>query len=109
MSVPTAVLNSSAVVTEIQEALDQLMDYRPPYPSQMMVKMSDLFSRLKLVGSKSEFSFKMELDELQNELVKLCQDSFLDLEVRLQILEIIELRSFGWKPNKSTLSISSKN
>ena len=100
MSNSSAVLNPSAVVTEFQEVLDELMDYRAPYPAQMMVKMSDLCSRLKLAGSKLEFSFKMELDELQNELVKLCQDSYLDLEVRLQILEIIELRSFGWKPNK---------
>jgi len=100
MSDPSAVLNPSAVVTEFQELLDELMDYRAPYPSQMMVKMSDLCSRLKLAGSKLESSFKMELDELQNELVKLCQDSSLDLEVRLQILEIIELRSFGWKANK---------
>ena len=100
MSNPSAVLNPSAVVTEFQEVLDELMDYRAPYPSQITVKLSDLCSRLKLAGSKLEFSFKMEIDELQNELVKLCQDSSLDLEVRLQILEIIELRSFGWKPNK---------
>ena len=97
---PSAVGTPSTVIPEFQELLDQLMDYRGSYPNQMMIKMSDLCSRLRLAGSELEFSNKVELDELQNELVKLCQDSFLDLEVRLQILEIIELRSFGWKPNK---------
>ena len=97
---PSAVGTPSTVIPEFQELLDQLMDYRGSYPNQMMIKMSDLCSRLKLVGSELELSNKVELDELQNELVKLCQDSFLDLEVRLQILELIELRSFGWKPNK---------
>ena len=90
----------TTVITDFQELLDQLMDYRPPYPKQMMIKMSALCSRLKSAGSRLEYSFKEELDELQNELVKLCQDSVLDLEVRLQILEIIELRSFGWTSNR---------
>ena len=90
----------STVITEFQEVLDQLMDYRPPYPKELMIKMSELCSRLQTTGSKLEHSFKEELNELQNELVKLCQDSDLDLEVRLQILEIIELRSFGWTSNR---------
>ena len=90
----------SAVITEFQGVLDQLMDCRVPYPARTTIKISDLCSRLKLAGSKLELSFKKELDELQNEFVKICQDSGLDLEVRLQILEIIELRSFGWKPNR---------
>ena len=98
--IPSAVGTPSTVIPEFQELLDQLMDYRGSYPNQMMIKMSDLCSRLKLAGSELELTNKVELDELQNELVKLCQDSFLDLEVRLQILELIELRSFGWKPNK---------
>jgi len=90
----------STVITEFQEVLDQLMDYRPPYPKELMIKMSDLCTRLKIAGSKLENSLKEELDELQNELVMLCQDSNLDLEVRLQILESIELRSFGWTSNR---------
>jgi len=90
----------STVITEFQEVLDQLMDYRPPYPKELMIKMSDLCTRLKIAGSKLENSFKEELDGLQNELVMLCQDSNLDLEVRLQILESIELRSFGWTSNR---------
>jgi len=94
------ILNPSTVISEFQELLDQLPDVRAPCPSQMMFRMSDLCSRLKIVGSQLETSFKVELDELQNELVRLCQESFLDLELRLQILEIVELRSFGWKSNK---------
>merc|ERR1719508_230156 len=44
---------------------------------------------------------KEQLDQVQEELTRLCQDATLDLELRLQLLELIELRTLGWETSES--------
>merc|ERR1719186_1471725 len=44
---------------------------------------------------------KEQLDQVQEGLTRLCQDATLDLELRLQLLELIELRTLGWETSES--------
>merc|ERR1719186_1122567 len=44
---------------------------------------------------------KEQLDQVQEGLTRLCQDATLELELRLQLLELIELRTLGWKTSES--------
>lgn len=59
-----------------------------------------LFSSSKLVGSKLEQLLRRNWTKLQNELVKLCQDSDLDLEWDFKFLRLWGHRSFGWTSNR---------
>merc|ERR1719186_1232824 len=46
---------------------------------------------------------KEQLDQVQEGLTRLCQDATLELEMelRLQLLELIELRTLGWETSES--------
>merc|ERR1719186_398010 len=44
---------------------------------------------------------KEQLDQVQEGLTRLCQDATLELELRLQLLELIELRTLGWETSES--------
>merc|ERR1719466_46630 len=44
---------------------------------------------------------KEQLDQVQVGLTRLCQDATLELELRLQLLELIELRTLGWETSES--------
>eukprot|EP00092_Neocalanus_flemingeri_P090334 GFUD01114412.1.p1 GENE.GFUD01114412.1~~GFUD01114412.1.p1 ORF type:complete len:283 (+),score=114.14 GFUD01114412.1:59-907(+) len=82
--------------------LDQLLPLLSsgPYSSSTLSLLAALCTELKLVGPKLERSDKDKLDTLQALLTKICQDRDLDLVLRLQVLEVIELRTLGWKSNE---------
>ena len=61
--------------------------------------MSQLCRGLKKVGHRLEADHSEKLEELQMYLIEICKDSAVDITVRLDILEIIELRSLGWSSN----------
>merc|ERR1711936_1368948 len=67
-----------------------------------LVASYTLFSlkNLKIQGPRLDKEYKQEMDKVQVELVRLCQMQQVDLAVRLQMLELIELRSLGWKANQ---------
>ena len=62
--------------------------------------MSFLCTELKAVGPLLDTNNKDKLDILQIFLTKICQVTELDLVLRLQVLEMIELRTLGWKTNE---------
>jgi len=72
---------------------------RPPYSQSSLDQLGSLCKGLVRVGGQLERNNPYALNQLQGLLTNLCQDSSLDIVLRLQILEVIELRSLGWKPN----------
>ena len=54
---------------------------------------------LREVGPCLEEGHAPTLDSLQALLTALCQDRALDMVLRLALLEVVELRSLGWKSN----------
>ena len=61
--------------------------------------MSNLCVGLKKVGHLLEAEHSEKLDRLQGFLTEICKDSAVDITLRLNILEIIELRSLSWCSN----------
>ena len=61
--------------------------------------MSQLCLGLKKVGHLLEAEYSEKLDQLQMFLTEICQDSAVEISLRLNILEIIELRSLSWRSN----------
>ena len=48
-----------------------------------------------------EANYKSKLDSLQTLLMELCKDETLELVLRLKVLEVIELRTMGWRASSS--------
>ena len=48
-----------------------------------------------------EANYKSKLDSLQTLLTELCKDETLELVLRLKVLEVIELRTMGWRASSS--------
>ena len=48
-----------------------------------------------------EANYKSKLDTLQTLLTELCKDETLELVLRLKVLEVIELRTMGWRASSS--------
>jgi len=72
---------------------------RPPFSQSTLDKLGSLCKGLVTVGQQLERNNPYALNRLQVLLTNLCQDSSLDIVLRLQLLEVIELRSLGWKPD----------
>ena len=73
----------------------------PPFPPSTLATVSEQCTLIKQYGRQLEETEKEQLDQIQEELARLCQYSSLHLELRLQLLELIELRSLGWESNES--------
>jgi len=58
-----------------------------------------LNAALKVYGENIETDNKANMDKYQVTLREACKNPELDLVARLQLLEIIEMRSVKWKPN----------
>jgi len=85
-------------VLELLSTLVPLLS-RPPFSSSTLEKLGSLCKGLVKVGGHLERTNPSALSRLQVLLTNLCQDSSLDIVLRLQLLEVIELRSLGWKPD----------
>ena len=48
-----------------------------------------------------EANYKSKLDTLQTLLTELCKDETVELVLRLKVLEVIELRTMGWRASSS--------
>lgn len=65
-------------------------------------QLYQLCKSLKLMGQELDKEHKENMEKVQSELINLCQNIELDLEVRLMMLEIIELRSSAWELDEKT-------
>ena len=53
--------------------------------------MFSILSQLKEAGAQLEEEHRQDMDRVQEELIKLCQNREEDLEIRLMMLEILEV------------------
>jgi len=56
-----------------------------------------LCSGLQHLGAALEKEMPEKLDRLQGVMATLCADPSVDIQLRLQLLETLELRSLGWR------------
>jgi len=56
-----------------------------------------LCSGLQHLGAALEKELPEQLDRLQGLMATLCADPSVDIQLRLQLLETLELRSLGWR------------
>merc|ERR1712025_27505 len=63
--------------------------------------LSTFCLEVKTVGPKLDEKYKEKMDIMQTLLTKICQDTQLNLELRLQVLEVIELRTLNWVSNET--------
>merc|ERR1719204_2746652 len=62
-----------------------------------LAQLSSLSVGLRQVGHLLEKNHGEALDCLHLQLINVCQDPSVDVVLRLQLLEIIELRTLGWQ------------
>lgn len=92
---------SSSLISSIKEAFDELRNHQKPYPMITLMKLSSLCVELKAEGHALDTNNPEDMEKIKDDLIKYCQDpGITQLELRLQMLEIIELRELGWKTNK---------
>jgi len=91
-------ISTTSVLVQLDNMLPLLAS--GPYSSSTLSKLAALCTGLKAVGPLLDINHKDKLDILQILLTKICQDTELDLVLRLQVLEVIELRTLGWKSNE---------
>lgn len=84
---------ATTLLTSLTSLLPQLTS--PHFPPSTLAIVSEQYTLIKQYGRQLEETEKEQLNQMQEELARLCQDSSLDLELRLQLLEWIELRSLG--------------
>ena len=68
-----------------------------PAAPAALAQLPLLCSGLQHHGAALEADSSAQLDRLQAALVQLCSDTGLDIQLRLQLLEVLELRSHGWR------------
>merc|ERR1712025_250289 len=61
--------------------------------------MGNLCSGMKVAGHLLEMNYREKMDMMQTVMTKICQDRQVDLSIRLQVLEIVELRTLDWTSN----------
>merc|ERR1719147_664635 len=72
-----------------------------PYSDSTLTNLSTLCMEVKSVGPQLDEKHKEKMDIMQTLLTKICQDTQLNLELRLQVLEVIELRTLSWVSNET--------
>jgi len=67
------------------------------YTENVLEMLPQLCEGLKKVGHLLEANYKDKLDQLQHVLTEFCKDGTINMVLRLRVLEIIELRTMGWR------------
>ena len=90
--------SSNISVPSVISSIDQLLPLLAcgPYSSSTLSKLANICVDIKAVGPLLDSYDKDKMDTLHTLLTKICQDSQLDVLLRLQVLEVIELRTLGW-------------
>jgi len=86
-----------------RQVLEILDIYSSPLPRTfdrgVLTNLEGLTVSLKALGSRFEARHKELVERLQVCFTSLCQDKCIEVRLRLQLLEVIELRSLGWVSN----------
>jgi len=94
---------SNISVPSVISRLDQLVPLLAcgPYSSSTLSNLASLCVDMKAVGPLLDNYNKGKMDTMHTLLTKICQDSQLDVLLRLQVLEVIELRTLGWERSEA--------
>jgi len=94
-------MTSAAATTVLSTLTSLLSQFDSSTSPSTLTSISQQCTLLKQYGKELEQTEKEKLDLVQGELTKMCQDTSLDLQLRLQLLELIELRTLGWESNEN--------
>ena len=105
MATASSVVPSSQIsITSVLYQLKQLIPYlatAEPYYTSTLANLATFCMEVKVVGKELDKRHKEMMDTMQDLLTKVCQDTQLNLELRLQVLEVIELRTLSWVRNET--------
>jgi len=89
---------SNISVPTVIRSVDQLLPLLAsgPFSASTLARLATLCGDMKAVGPLLDNYDKDKMDITHTILTKICQDSQLDVLLRLQVLEVIELRTLGW-------------
>jgi len=96
-ALPESQISVSSVVRRLDQLLPMLAS--GPYSTNTLADLATFCMEVKAVGPQVDSSHKDKMDVMQSLLTKICQDTQLNLELRLQVLEVIELRTLSWVSN----------
>jgi len=96
-ALPVSQITVSSVVFRLEQLLPLLA--AGPYSTNTLMDLATFCMEVKVVGPQLDKSHKDKMDVMQSLLTKICQDTQLNLELRLQVLEVIELRTLSWVSN----------
>jgi len=68
---------------------------------QLVAQLQLLSANLILIGPSLELTHKDQMDKLNHALMAACRLDCIDLASRVNMLQIIELRSMNWRPNEN--------
>jgi len=97
---PSSQISISSVLYKLEQLLPQLT-VAQPYSEATLAELVTFCKEVKVVGPEFDKGYKEKMDIMQDCLGNICKDSQLNLELRLQVLEVIELRSLGWVRNEA--------
>jgi len=94
---------SQASITSVLNQVEQLIPRLAagPYSDSTLANLSTICTELKTFGPELDKKHKEKMDIMQTLLTRICQDTQLNLELRLQVLEVIELRTLNWVSNET--------
>jgi len=96
--------SSQVSICSVLYQLEQLLPHitvAGPYSESTLVDLLTFCKEVKAVGPELDQRHKEKMDIMQTCLGNICKDTQLNLELRLQVLEVIELRTLGWVRNET--------
>jgi len=98
MAMQTQPSSINISVPSVISSLDHLLPLLAcgPYSSSTLAMLANICKDIKAVGPLLDSYDKDKMDTMHTLFTKICQDSQLDVLLRLQVLEVIELRTLGW-------------
>jgi len=101
---PSPQPSSQVSICSVLYQLEQLLPHitvAGPYSESTLVDLLTFCKEVKAVGPELDQRHKEKMDIMQTCLGNICKDTQLNLELRLQVLEVIELRTLGWVRNET--------
>jgi len=90
------------VIVLMENTIGQLSNRN--YEYSVLTSLIRLCENLKQCGAQLDNLYQDQLDKLGVAIRNACRDDELDLQSRVHLLQIIELRAMNWVPNESTSS-----
>jgi len=90
------------VIVLMENTIGQLSNRN--YEYNVITSLIRLCENLKQCGPQLDNLYQDQLDKLGVAIRNACRDDELDLQSRVHLLQIIELRAMNWVPNESTSS-----